>query len=291
MSEKSLPGAETLMNELFLSQEVTQKCLSWHDRFDERWVDEKGQRKESFHNAEHIRATLVSARLLVEAARTGNDPLGIIDDLKKWNQRHPDIQIMDEELGEVTDLAFGCHDLGNIAKGVILEDSGVKLDFLDAYRAVNAEERAQDIAAAIIQNSGLEEDKKRRYIPLVRHLINETKYMFGGEGENAPFARFMRVVDQIGNDLFSKNANRIIGLLEEMREEDPEAKFVAYTFFNFPRVRFPQLEASEENRSAVLKIWHRELPKVNPHLPKKEQIVKDWVEQYLARERSEEFNS
>ena len=247
--------------------------LEWYQEFDEQnW-----QKEYSLHNPDHIRADFESADLLIQAALKGNDsdPLGIIKDLEAWNKDRPEAKISREELPLVVRIAFAAHDLGNIASQAKEVDGKLSLDyFKDGYKAKNAEARSQQIAEQVIKASELIQDQKDRFQPLVNHLVNETKYDFG---EKTQFQVFMRVVDQIGNDLFSSNENRVIGLLMEMANENPEAVFVPDAFFNFSLRRFGELVPSEKTREAVLAIWGKDLPDEIPGLEKGKVRVEDWL--------------
>jgi len=204
-----------------------------------------------------------------------NDPLEIIKDLEAWNQDHPEAKISREELPFVVSDTFAVHDTGNIASRTKEVEGKLSLDyFKDGYRAKNAEARSQQIAEEVIKASGLPRDQKDRFLLLVNHLIGETKYLFD---KKTQFRVFMRVVDQIGNDLFSSNENRVTGLLMEMANEDPEAEFVPDLVFNFSRRRFAQLVPDEGARKAILAIWGKEMPDEIPNLQKEKVRVKDWL--------------
>ena len=212
--------------------------------------------------------------MLVNAASSGNDPLGLMNDLAKWNKEHSDEQIEKSELPVVVSLAFACHDLGNIAEEILEEDGKVKLSFLLQYQTQGAEDKSQQIAEKVIKSSDIPEEQKRRFLPLVLHLINETKFQPDGE---ALFGVFARVVDQIGNDLFSKNERRIYGLLEEMYAENLQAQFNTYFFFNFARKRFIQLVPDETARNIILIIWNKKLPEEKTEFVDRSIKVKDWI--------------
>ena len=74
------------------------------------------------------------------------------------------------------------------------------------------------------------------------------------------FAVPVRVIDQIGNDLFSPDDEREMGLLLEISRENPRTEFFPYHFFNFARERFSQLVPEKKTREAVLAVWGKQLP-------------------------------
>lgn len=260
------------VKEISPTEKIVGQCQKWHWEFNEQFWSGK----DSFHNAEHIQATILAAEKLIEAALAGNDPLGIMKDLEKWNKQHPGSEIKKKELLDVVKLAFAFHDLGNIAQETSTQPDGkIELDFLDKYQAKGAEERSQKIAEAVIMASDIPPEQKKRFLPFVLHLISETTYM---PRKEAPFGIFVRVVDQIGNDLFSKNERRVNGLLEEMYAENPDAEFLPYFFFNFARERFEQLVPDDDTRDSILKIWDKKLPEEKRNLGKKPIKVRKWLQ-------------
>lgn len=260
------------VKDILRTDEITRECLGWHNEFDQKiWKNEA-----SFHNAEHIRATIIAAEILVEKALTGNDPLKIMDDLEKWNREHPSKQIEREELSKVVRLAFASHDLGNIAQEATEQDGKVSLIFLPQYMAKGGEDRSQKIAKTVMENSKIPEEQKRKWLPLVQHLINETKFMLEGK---VSFGVFTRVVDQIGNNLFNTNEKMVIGLLKEMLVENPQAEFTPYSFFNFAKGRFGQLVPNENTRASILEIWGKKLPEDKKELSQKPVKVEDWLKE------------
>lgn len=262
-----------VVKEISPSNEVVSQSLAWHDEFNRKsW-----QGKDSFHDREHVRATLTAAGRLIEAAQAGNDPLGILDDLRRWNEQHPETQISQDELPEVIKITFALHDTGNIAERVI-KRNGKSLEsvFYEHYKADNAESRSQEIAEKVIGASRLTEDQKRKFLSLVKHLINETKFALSGD---VPFGVFARVVDQVGNAIFNENEKMVIGFLEEMRTEDPCAEFPPAFFFNFARRRFEQLVPEEKTRFSVLEIWGKELPEEKKGLEEELVTIADWLEE------------
>lgn len=269
----------SLVKELPPREKIKEWCLARHREFNQKYW----QGKESLHDAEHIEATMVAAEMLVEAALKGDDPLELTKDLERWNQAHPGAQVEKEELPEVVALAFACHDLGDIAEKAVTGPEGkVKLVYNDHYRAAGAEDRSQEMAEVVIRSlSGLG-DKQARFIPLVRHLINETKYV---PAKSVPFMAFTRVVDQIGNSLFNKNSLFVIGLLEETRAESPLGKFPPALFFDFARRRFPDLVSAEGTRNSVLRIWEKELPEEKPDLAEDLQPIADFLDEYRAKQK------
>lgn len=257
-----------------LVKKITDQCLVWHQEFNSAYW----QKKPSFHDQDHVLATIkAGTRLWQAACQEDRDPLEIKRNLELWNQSHPRNAVDEAELGKGMEIAFACHDLGNIAAKAKKENGGVKIIFHDAYRAKGAEERSQKIAKTIIKVSDLDEELKGRLLPLVVHLIGEAVYT---GGQDKPFGVMVRVVDQIGNDLFNANQEKAKGLLEEMRAEDAGATFNPDFFFNFARQRFPQLVASQATRQAILEIWEKSLAGEVTGLPNEQVSVRDFLQQH-----------
>jgi hypothetical protein len=210
------------------AEKIIQLSFNFHKEFDRRWKEEK-RHFASYHNRNHIQATIDAATQLINKAFNGEmDPLDLTKDLQKWNQANPNSQITGDEFLEVVRLAFSMHDLGNIASGVKVDEKGdLKPYYLDGYTAKGAEERSVKIAEEIVNNSGLDEEKKNRYLLLIKHLIEQTTFQPTDEDKNKPFATFVRVVDQIGGNLFNRQSRKeiVFGLIEEGIFENKEFNF------------------------------------------------------------------
>lgn len=256
-------------NELTYIPEVLELPLLWHDEFDTRW---KPVHRRSFHNRSHIEAVQEASQTYLAQAGESRDPLGLFNSLARWNEIHPEARINREELSLVLKLVFRTHDLGNIMSHLNFDMGEFKPVYLEIYTAgpdgvtdKTAEARSQDIAEKLISVSNLAEDQKARFIPLVTHLIGLTEFKPGPIAQDEPFQVYIAVMDQIGNDLFSKNEQRVRGLIEEIKTEDPNAKIRPYFFFNFCRERLDQLIPDKENQAVLFKqIWRKDIPPENP---------------------------
>ena len=192
------------------------------------------------------------------------DPLNLREDLQNWNKANPNAQITEDEFLEVVCLAFSMHGLGNIARGVKVDEKGnLKPDYLDGYTAEGAEERSVQIAEEIINSSGLDNEKKSRYLPFIKHLIEQTTFQPTDEDKNKPFATFVRVVDQIRGNLFNhqKTDEIVFGLIEESVFEKGGFEFNPYSFFNFVNLRLPEL-VGEEKAKMVFEAFEKEPPPI-----------------------------
>jgi hypothetical protein len=208
--------------------------------------------------------------LINKAFNEKMDPLGLKEDLQRWNQENPNAQINKSKfLLEAFCLAFSMHDLGNIACGLKVDEKGVlQPDYLDGYRAEGAEERSIQIAREIIKKSGLDEDKKRRYLPLIEYLINQTVFKPqkpSQEDKNKPFYIFVQVVDQIGGNLFNTQSREesVIGLVNESVFEKYKKGetfvFNPYRSFNFVNLRLPEL-VGDERVGMIFNAFEKEKP-------------------------------
>jgi hypothetical protein len=223
---------------------LVKKALNFHKEFDKKWRENYPY---SFHNQYHIKACIASIKKLLEAALKGEDPLRIREDLDKWNQEHKsNISLKDFAL--ILILAFAFHDLGNIAE---VRDG--EIAFLDGYKSEGAEERSKEIALKLMDGK-----IKREWQELILHLIEETKFNIT---EERSFSILVRVIDQIGGNLFNEDRTRVLGLILELVREKGRFTFNPYNFFNFVRRRIEELIQQQEIRERVLKIGGKGLPK------------------------------
>jgi hypothetical protein len=93
---------------------------------------------------------------------------------------------------------------------------------------------------------------------LILHLIEETKFNIT---EERSFSILVRVIDQIGGNLFNEDRTRVLGLILELVREKGIFTFNPHKFFNFVRVRIEELIQQQEIRERVLKIGGKGLPK------------------------------
>lgn len=261
-------------------KELQISSLDMHLQF-----DEKRPRRFSFHNFEHIFAAVKGAMILYEKAKQENDDIfGLRVDLERWNNSH-DLQgnnaISFEEFADVLRLAFSFHDLGNIADvidgKVVLRESGL-------YKADGAEERSIEIARIMLRDK----PELQKYLPLIEHLIEETKYNYlekedkeGNTGNARPFAVFVRVVDQIMTNYLRRDYPEFIeGLQEEAIDEKKEPlskeKIENFTttrlpelLVNLPQDRFPRLSelTLEQIKQKLNEIIRPFIPKNNNLIP------------------------
>jgi hypothetical protein len=236
-----------------LVNDLLNEAFSYYDSFDRKWKNEGNSF--SFHNSSHIRAVIKTAQMLYIAAIKGDDPLNLLNDLEKWNNAYKNTNISKEELEIILRLAFAFHDLGNIGD---INTAG-NFVFLNIYKAEEAEERSKKIATKLIRNSNLPEDLKKRYLPLIIEIIEQTKLNYSDdEGSDKPFAKFVRICDQIGSVLFRDDFEEsIIGLNEEMKKEIGKPLFSIEESRYFGRKRFLQLIPDVKIRKRILKILNR----------------------------------
>lgn len=229
-------------------EQICSRCLELHAQFDrEKWKD-----KTSFHNDKHISATVEASDKLIAAAAQGNDPLGLNRDIQRWNENNPGAQINDiNELKQMAALAFSLHDLGNIASDISIENGIITADYLDKYTAEGAEDRTIVMAKKIIIAGNLSGDEQQRYTEVVTHFVNQTRFTLhkkpdSREFAEEPFIRFVKLCDQVGNDIFSTNPDREQGLIEEgvILKKDPA----------FAQNRFNDL-VYEDEKAGIFRAW------------------------------------
>jgi len=236
-------------SEVVIVDNLIKEQLVLHGTFDASvWRD-----KESFHNSEHIRAVTEAATVYFKMTSRENDPLGVWADLDTWNHQNSHTHVSDGEFRQIALLAFGFHDTGNFSK---LDENGSQV-FLDKYTSKGAEERSKLILINAIESQNLDPATKEKYVKLSSILIDQTKFA----EEIKMFGKFVKVIDQIGNDLFSQNEKRIIGLLNEMTTEDPKLYINPYFFYNFVRQMLPKY-LNHDEPSRLLKIWGKKMPEL-----------------------------
>lgn len=262
---------KNLVKDLYVLGKIINEALSYHREFD------NNRQQPSFHNENHIKAVLEALEKLIIAAKNGNDPLRIKEDLERWNKENNiDPPITLEEFWFIALIAFACHDLGNIAT---LENG--KLKFLYQYTSKDAEERSKLIAKYLLNQMGLEEEIQKIWLPLIEYLIDQTK--FQPDDPSKPFAIFVRVVDQIGGNLFNEDRIKsILGLIYEIaNEEGRNKKFNPHYFYNFPHLRFPELVPDERTRKAILNIWKKETTlEENLLFPNQETTYGEYIQKF-----------
>ena len=275
---RELPNAKETSQQLLILP------LKSHEEFDIHWREE-GHRY-SFHNRSHIEAVENAFFTYLSNFSQENDPLAIYEDLKKWNESHKEIEPINlYEFKEILRWAIRYHDTGNIAKEVEITEGQLTFKYLTdengkvKYTAADAEERSKKILEIAIRYTDMDDNKKQRYIALAQHLIEQTKFSLTPENQNTPFARSMRFFDQIGNGLFNENQEMIIGLLEEMINEKPDAEINPYYFLNFTRLRPKELGIDEEQLNGILQILQRKLPPENSHYQNEKVKAKDFLNQ------------
>jgi hypothetical protein len=274
-------GSEKLSKEKLL--ELT---LQWHEEFD-RDVWHKGERRPSFHNRMHVEAVERSRIIYFEKFDENDDPLRVQEDLEKWNEQHPEAQFSLEEFKEGTRLFVATHDLGNIMRKLTKKQCILEPDFLPAYTAgkddadedgsdKDAEARGHEIVEFMIRNSDIK--GKNKTIVLLKHLFQMSKYRpeVTDEDREQPFFTFVQTIDQVGNDLYSENEDRVIGLAKEMLSEDSDAEINPYKFFNFSKERLEQLVPDSDEREKLLAMWTT-LPQERPDFPNNEMKIADFL--------------
>ena len=272
--------------EVFVDKELdilSQAAYRVHENFDtETWKD-----KPSFHNTEHLKAVERAGILLAEEALkpNGKDPLNIKSGLSKWNQGHPEAKIQEDELVPLLKFVVSMHDNGNVARNIEYENEGdgvvAKPEYFTAYKSKGAEDRTAKMIADAIGASSLSQSQKDRYTVFAQHLVDKTKMLFA-EGQirdqdAEPFALFMMVIDQVGNEYFNENPNSVHGLITEMAVENPDTKVNLSTFYNFSsgknteaRGRFETLIPEKDKRDQILGVWGKKEKPINEIYPDKD---------------------
>lgn len=271
-----------------------------HDGFNEKVWNVDNKEKKSFHNTEHIRATGEAIDRLVDALQE-DDFLNLKDDIRRWNNDHPDSQtdISNNNLDQfkkIAQLAFAFHDAGNIMKDCDFDSNGNPINIQyheNGYRAngesdeikdeERAEFRSQIIFAKYIDTLELPDNVKQTYKNVGKEVIWQTIGFVDEEEMNKPFARFTRLIDQIGNDAFTENKDRIEGLLlEDSQDPSKTGEVNPYMFANFPRWRIKGIlkkdENQQENIDKTYKAWGKNKPEEVAFYPRHDMSYEKAIE-------------
>lgn len=297
-------SGETEIVILHPSEQMLEVSYALHNQFNEEvWNAGKPERA-SFHNAEHIRAVAQGSDKLIDAAQFGNDPLNLQKDLDRWNEAHPDAVVSNlQELKKVFRIAYSAHDFGNTSESVKNVDGRLEPQYLDKYTAKDAENRTIAMLPTILEaESDLTDDERTRFLPLVTDIVERTRFGYPTTDQlgEEPFAKAVRVMDQIGNDLLTTNQRVVEGLLEEIVSERPDATFNPTLFYNFARKRLPQLLFPEsfklgqpqpevtaeqsELMASICRIWGKDgLPPVVSGVEDREISVRDYLDSLHAK--------
>lgn len=275
---------------------LTRQALVMHRDYDQK----KWEGKPSFHNEEHIKRVLSALKYYFQETRKGKDPLNLIGDLSKWNEQHPGAKVKKvDELHQIMKVALAYHDLGNFAYHDQANNTIIYLDQYCADQAMingkvredaqDAESRSIGLIQAIIEQDREKETLLGPHLPLIEHIINQTRYGFGENEEQKPFAVFVRVIDQVANNLLLRKSDlksmltNTIGLMLEQVRENPEIKISPRLYFNFAAKRLKELVPDDQIRRNIYSIfWDNEqLEIINEilgiDLPEEEQSVLDWL--------------
>ena len=256
------------------AEKLLQDSFKLHNGFDEKW---KGDGHDnSFHNAEHIRAVNESKQILVdEAIKGGEDPTDILVSLKNWNEMmvregRDKEQISDDELKLIFKESVAAHDWGNIMIDIEIDENGeFKPIYLDGYTAKGAEDRSKEmykkVLAFRLSKGELTKDEYDRRVSLGCHLIEMTKPKFPTPPEKelpkavleTQFLVTVQIGDQIGNDYFSTNEERVDGLIEESAFENPNGTVNERAYRNFSVWRIIHLMPDEKKREALFRVWKK----------------------------------
>ena len=225
---------------LLTEEEAIELLFSWYDEFERRWG------KESFHNRGHVVSVRDAFLTYIVNSSEENDPLSIRADLQKWNAL-----VGGERHVSINDLVRAAkwlvsHDIGNGLESVELVDGGLKPVYFDEegkfrFKAKDAEERSADIFETVMTHTDIDGNDKAKLIPLVRHLIDQSRFGFSPGDKQKPFATSMRFIDQIASGLFNNDDVRLLGLAREFMAENPERRHDLDFFYNFPLRRAPEL--------------------------------------------------
>lgn len=271
------------------TEQVINNSLKRHEEFDKKWRKEHG---ESYHNKEHIKATLKTVDKLFDKAEQGIDPLNIAHDIEKWNEMkrkayeetNADVEyepITMEMAKDIFKQAFAEHDSGNI-----MLENGVSLT---EYTAKGAEDRSKEIYHRRIYNlpeSEMDHLTRDQYENLGTHVIEKTKVNFDltGDEYDEPFWRLVAVIDQLGNRAETENEHSTDGLITEMSVENPEGTMSEYDFYNWDAIRSKKLiPDGKKRRQFYEEVLETDMPVINESFSKEKMTFPELLEYRMQK--------
>ncbi len=158
----------------------------------------------AYHTDNHIYTTTKAVDEIVHACST-LDPLGINEDLKIWNSKHPAISL--ERFHQLLKLSFAFHDLGNLTDDSLAPFIKVEdIIYADRYHleTENAERRSIAIAKILLEQY----DPSNKIVSpddftLIEHVIWQTVFRPAIKSSSEPFWILVQIVDQIASHFYS----------------------------------------------------------------------------------------
>jgi hypothetical protein len=261
-----------------LAREVHETAVGTHRRFDlDVWraragasvARSSGSPAPSYHCESHVEAVVACARAVFAAAEEGLDPFVLRRDLGAWNAG-AGAAVDRDDLAVALEIAFSCHDLGNVTRsaelvrgpaGEPILDLGLQYDSSALYPGPEVEIRSAAIASGLLAwfqpGGGLAVGLE----PLIRRLVLSTVFRFEVTSSLEPFWPLMQTVDMVGSYFFSgvPRCFSVAGLFNEMRVQRPGTVRLGEFLGSLHR-RFELLLPDPGRRADVTAIFER-----NPH--------------------------
>lgn len=277
MGRSATAGADRLPQLLSgLVQEIHELSCREHELYDrEVWVARPDARVEfdghaaspSYHNHSHVQSVVDCIGVVWARSRELGDPFELEPHLAEWRARQRNPNLDWTLLGTALNIAFSCHDLGNITESPRIEngdDGGIRLhlasryDSSALYERPEVEMRSADIACqllALLLDEGPVLDALR---PLVCHLILQTVFHFDQVRSDEPFWLTMQTVDMVGSYFFAPQSRSyaVAGLFNEMRiQADGRGEVSVAGFLPSLHQRFERLLPDPDRRRRVLQMF------------------------------------
>lgn len=217
----------------------------------------------SYHNKNHIQAVIDSGKIALQYA----DLFHLNRDFAQFAQQRGFEHISFDDLDEAVEVAFACHDLGNILVSDVVEidagQPGMSVQFTPTYIVPDASGRCESVSARVADKliakfyTDKSEGFRREFSQLVQHLIMQTVFDIDTPNHAVPFWEFVQLMDQISSAYFSTQTpeQNAAGLLNERRIAGEEPRFTIDAMMSFVQWRLDQLVSDADRRAQMLEVF------------------------------------
>ncbi len=182
----------------------------------------------SYHNQSHVQSVVDCVRAVWKRSPSCGDPFDLGLHLERWRQTHGADDVTWAWLCFALEIAFSCHDLGNITSSARVDrgtdgaprlDLGASYDTSALYDHPEVELRSAAIASDLLAHRLKAVGPREQVVALVHHLVCQTVFHFEKNSSDELFWLPMQTVDMIGSYFYStrQRCEAVAGLFNEMR--------------------------------------------------------------------------